>query len=119
MNFGSLQIATLWRLSKGGVACDGLVVDGVKELRLIVTEGGHIVHWERFPTAGMLRRRALAMLRQRRRGGWRSAVGQSGGAAPMGLAVSVDSKRRKTRIVQGKLHTGPTRLTAADQVRAT
>lgn len=74
MNFGSLQIARLWRLSKAGLDCNGLVVDGVKELRLIITEGGHIVHWERFPTAGMLRRRALTMLRARRRSGWRNVA---------------------------------------------
>jgi hypothetical protein len=114
MNFGSLQIATLWRLSKAGVACDGLVVDGVKELRLIVTEGGHIVHWERFPTAAMLRRRAIAMLRQRRRGGWRTAVGQTVEGGPAGLAVAVDSKRRSARSVQRRLHPGPRSVTAAD-----
>lgn len=70
MNFGSLQIATLWRLSKGGILCSGLVVEGVKELRLIVTEGGRIVQWERFPTATMLRGRAGNLFRQRRRQGW-------------------------------------------------
>ena len=70
MNFGSLQIATLWRLSKGGVLCNGLVVDGAKDLRLVVTEGGRIVQWERFPTAGLLRARAASVLKHRRRAGW-------------------------------------------------
>lgn len=70
MNFGRLQIATLWRLSKAGILCQGFVVDGEKELRLIVVEAGRIMQWERFPTAVMLRRRARFLLRQRRRSGW-------------------------------------------------
>ena len=74
MNFGSLQIATLWRLSKGGVRCNGLVVDGAKDLRLVVTEGGRIVQWERFPTAGLLRARAATVLKHRRRAGWMIAA---------------------------------------------
>lgn len=72
MNFGRLQIATLWRLSKAGIPCHGLVVDGEKALRLIVVEGGQIVQWERFPTAARLRKRAVAILKQRRRSGWKS-----------------------------------------------
>jgi hypothetical protein len=82
MNFGRLQIATLWRLSKAGVPCHGLVVDGEKALRLIVVEGGQIVQWERFPTAARLRKRAVAILKQRRRNGWMSEDG-----APSELAT--------------------------------
>lgn len=70
MNFGPLQIATLWRLSKAGVPCQGIVVDGERELRLVVVEAGRILQWERFPTAAMLRRRARSLLRERRRSGW-------------------------------------------------
>jgi len=70
MNFGSLHIATLWRLSNAGVTSTGLVVDGAKGLRLVITEGGRIVQWERFPTAGLLRRRAESLLKMRRRAGW-------------------------------------------------
>lgn len=70
MNFGRIQIATLWRLWKAGVISQGIVADGGKELRLIVIEAGRIMQWERFPTAAMLRRRARALLRQRRRSGW-------------------------------------------------
>lgn len=70
MNFGRLQIATLWRLRKADVHCQGVVVDGEKELRLIVIEGGRIRQWEKFPTAEMLRRRARALLAQLRRSGW-------------------------------------------------
>lgn len=70
MNFGRIQIATLWRLWKAGVACQGIVADGGRELRLIVIEEGRIRQWERFPTAAMLRRRARALLNQRRRNGW-------------------------------------------------
>lgn len=71
MNFGSLQIATLWRLVKGGIPCNGVVVEGSRELRLVVTEGDRIVQWERFPTAGMLRDRAVSLIKQRRRAGWK------------------------------------------------
>ena len=74
MNFGRLQIATLWRLSKSDVPCNALVVDGERALRLIVVEGGRIVQWERFPTAANLRRRAVAILKQRRRNGWKVAA---------------------------------------------
>jgi hypothetical protein len=73
MNFGRLQIATLWRLSKSDVPCSALVVDGERALRLIVIEGGQIVQWERFPTAASLRRRAVAIMKERRRKGWRAA----------------------------------------------
>jgi hypothetical protein len=70
MNFGRLQIATLWRLSKNGIPCQALVVDGEKELRLVVVEAGRIRQWERFPTAAMLRERARSLLSERRRSGW-------------------------------------------------
>ena len=70
MNFGTLQIARLWRLTKGGTLCSGLVVEGRPDLRLVITEGDRIVQWERFPTASMLRGRAMHLLRQRRRAGW-------------------------------------------------
>lgn len=73
MNFGRLQIATLWRLSKADVPCSALVVDGERALRLIVVEGGQIVQWERFPTAARLRQRAVALMKERRRNGWRVA----------------------------------------------
>jgi hypothetical protein len=77
MNFGRIQIATLWRLWKAGVISQGIVADGGKELRLIVIEAGRIMQWERFPTAAMLRRRARALLRQRRRSGWTHDRAQS------------------------------------------
>lgn len=70
MNFGRLQIATLWRLSKNGVPCQAMVVDGEKELRLVVVEAGQIRQWERFPTAALLRERARSLLTERRRSGW-------------------------------------------------
>jgi hypothetical protein len=70
MNFGRLQIATLWRLFKDGIPCQAVVVDGEKELRLVVVEDGRIRQWERFPTATMLRDRARSLLTERRRDGW-------------------------------------------------
>jgi hypothetical protein len=93
MNFGRLQIATLWRLSKAGVPCHGLVVDGEKALRLIVVEGGQIVQWERFPTAARLRKRAVAILKQRRRSGWKSE--EKTPSAPASPAVPPGSRRSK------------------------
>lgn len=95
MNFGRLQIATLWRLSKAGVPCHGLVVDGEKALRLIVVEGGQIVQWERFPTAARLRKRAVAMLKQRRRNGWKSEDQTPSAPASPTVALTPGSRRRK------------------------
>jgi len=114
MNFGSLQIATLWRLSKAGVTCDGLVVDGVKELRLIITEGGHIVHWERFPTAGQLRRRALTILRARKKCGWRATDGASTVQGVVPAVVASMGATPRARGVQGTLHGSRRAVTAAD-----
>jgi len=115
MNFGSLQIATLWRLSKAGVTCDGLVVDGVKELRLIITEGGHIVHWERFPTASQLRRRALTILRARKKCGWRATDGASTADRVVPAVVaSMGGAKPRARGVQGTLHGSRRAVTGAD-----
>jgi hypothetical protein len=87
MNFGRLQIATLWRLAKSDVPCSALVVDGEKALRLIVVEGGQIVQWERFPTAASLRRRAAQLLKQRRRTGWETVPGGPEAAKAQRLAT--------------------------------
>lgn len=99
MNFGRLQIATLWRLSKSDVPCSALVVDGEKALRLIVVEGGQIVQWERFPTAAALRRRAAEILKQRRRNGWEPA--QGGPEAPRAHRPATAPRRRSTSEKRG------------------
>lgn len=97
MNFGRLQIATLWRLSKAGVPCHGLVVDGERALRLIVVEGGQIVQWERFPTAARLRKRAVAILKQRRRNGWKSEEETSSSAPASPFVPPAPGSRRRKR----------------------
>ena len=70
MNLGSLHIATLWRLSKAGVTCKGIVMDGAKGPRLIVVEAGRIVRWEKFPAASLLRNRAGEILKDLKKSGW-------------------------------------------------
>lgn len=100
MNFGRLQIATLWRLSKAGVPCHGLVVDGERALRLIVVEGGQIVQWERFPTAARLRKRAVAILKQRRRSGWKSEEKTPSATASLSVPLAPGSRARKRQPVR-------------------
>jgi hypothetical protein len=70
MNFGSLHIATLWRLTRAGVTCQGIVLEGPGGARLIVVEGERIVHWRSFALISHLRAAAGAMLKARRQAGW-------------------------------------------------
>jgi hypothetical protein len=90
MNFGRLHVARLWRLSKAGATCEGLVVDADRQLRLVVVEGGRIVHWEKFATAALLRHGAATILQHRRKTGWTWTVvaGATGG---------VESRIRRAR----------------------
>lgn len=71
MDFGSNQVATLWRLTKAGVMSRGVVMDSPYGPRLIIIEADRIVYWERFRLASHLRSHASAMLKARRRAGWR------------------------------------------------
>lgn len=70
MNFGSLHIATLWRLTRAGVMCQGIVLDAPQGARLIVIEDERIVHWRTFSLISQLRDAAGAMLKARRQAGW-------------------------------------------------
>ena len=74
MHFGSMQVATLWRLTKAGVVCRAIVMDGVTGLRLVVVETDRIVCWEQFPLARQLRARAVTIRRTMRRSGWLPVV---------------------------------------------
>jgi hypothetical protein len=70
MNFGSLQIATLWRLSKGGVERRAEVLDSSKGPRLVIVESNRIVRWETFTLARQLRHRAVEIRRELCKLGW-------------------------------------------------
>jgi hypothetical protein len=70
VNFGSLQIATLWRLSKNGVERRATVLDSPRGPRLVITEPNRIVQWETFRMVRPLRHRAVAIRRQLRAAGW-------------------------------------------------
>jgi hypothetical protein len=70
MNFGSLQIATLWRLSKGGVERRAEVLDSSKGPRLVIVESNRIVQWETFTLARQLRHRAVEIRRELCKLGW-------------------------------------------------
>jgi hypothetical protein len=77
MDFGSNQVATLWRLTKAGVMSRGVVMDSPYGPRLIIIEADRIVYWERFRLASHLRSHASAMLKARRRDGWRMSDRES------------------------------------------
>ncbi len=70
MNFGALHIATLWRLAKDDVVRQAIVIDGEHGPRLVIVETDRIVQWERFPTAGPLRKRAVQLRTEYRKKGW-------------------------------------------------
>ena len=70
MNFGALQIATLWRLAKDGVVRQAVVVDSPQGPRLVIVEADQIVQWERFVMAGDLRKRAVELRKQHKKTGW-------------------------------------------------
>jgi hypothetical protein len=73
MNFGALQIATLWRLAKDGVIRQAVVVDGTQGPRLVIVEADQIVQWERFVMAGPLRKRAVELQKEHKKKGWAPA----------------------------------------------
>ena len=72
MNFGSLQIVTAWRLTRGAAACQALVIDGQEGFRFVVIEDQQIVSWERVATIQDLRKRVADTLNRRRVSGWSS-----------------------------------------------
>jgi hypothetical protein len=70
MNFGRLQIATLWRLSKDGVERRAAVLDSPRGPSLVIVEPNRIVQWETFRMAKPLRQRAVEIRRKLRAAGW-------------------------------------------------
>lgn len=70
MDFGTLEVATLWRLTKDGVVRRAVVIEGERGPRLVIAESGQIVGWERFPLAGQLRKRAVELRKQLQKTGW-------------------------------------------------
>ena len=70
LNFGRLQIATLWRLSKNGVERRAAVLDSPKGPRLVIIESDRIIQWETFKLPRELRGRAVQIRRELRKAGW-------------------------------------------------
>jgi hypothetical protein len=70
VNFGRLQIATLWRLSKDGVERRAAVLDSPAGPRLVIVESNRIIQWETFRLTRQLRARAVEIRRELRRHGW-------------------------------------------------
>jgi hypothetical protein len=73
LNFGRLQIATLWRLSKNGVERHAAVLDSPKGPRLVIIEHDRIIQWETFKLTRELRGRAVQIRRELRKSGWVNA----------------------------------------------
>jgi len=78
MNFGSLQMVTAWRLTRAGVHCQAIVMDGTAGVRLVVIEDQQIVQWERFNRIHELRTFVTKAFKDRRDSGWVSSSGTSG-----------------------------------------
>ena len=70
LNFGRLQIATLWRLSKDGIERRAAVLDSPKGPRLVIIESDRIIQWETFRLTRELRGRAVQIRRALRKAGW-------------------------------------------------
>ena len=79
MDFGSLQMVTAWRLTRAGVHCQAIVMDGPAGVRLVVIEDQRIVQWERFDRIYELRAFVTRAFKDRRDTGWVPSVGTSGG----------------------------------------
>ncbi len=75
MDFGTLQIATLWRLEKDGVIRQAVVVDSPQGPRLVIVEADQIISWEKFVLAGELRKRAVELRKEHTKTGWLPVVG--------------------------------------------
>ena len=78
MNFGSLQMVTAWRLSRAGVQCQAIVMDGTAGVRLVVIEDQQIVQWERFSRIHELRAFVTKAFKDRRDSGWVPSGGKGG-----------------------------------------
>jgi len=78
MNFGPLQLVTAWRLTRAGVHCQAIVMDGTAGVRLVVIEDQQIVQWERFNRIHELRAFLTKAFAERRGSGWVPSGGRGG-----------------------------------------
>ena len=78
MNFGPLQLVTAWRLTRAGVHCQAIVMDGTAGVRLVVIEDQQIVQWERFNRIHELRAFLTKAFAERRDSGWVPSAGSRG-----------------------------------------
>lgn len=95
MNFGSLQIVTAWRLTKAGVVCQGIVMDGPEGVRLVVIEDQQIVEWRRFGRIFDLRQHVTTAFRARSRAGWVPCVRATPSGHPIVKANAKSYSRRR------------------------
>jgi hypothetical protein len=103
MNFGSLHIVTAWRLTKDGVMCQGIVMDGPEGVRLVVIEDQQIVEWQRFGRIFELRRQLRAVFKARTQAGWVPWVRETEGGQPPTDVTMPSSSRRKADAAPGLL----------------
>jgi hypothetical protein len=82
MDFGSLRSVTAWRLTRSGVSCEGIVVQGPEAFRLVIVEGQRIVEWTKFATASAVRQQVRIALQRRRKAGWIDASGPVASTRP-------------------------------------
>jgi len=104
MNFGSLYIVTAWRLTKDGVMCQGIVMDGPEGVRLVVIEDQQIVEWQRFGRIFELRRHLRTVFKARRQAGWVPLVRGTEGGHLLMDANMPSSSRRRADVAPGLLH---------------
>ena|SRR5215207_6384804 len=102
MNFGPLQIVTAWRLTRMGVLCQAIVMDGTDGVRLVVIEDQQIVEWTRFNRIFDLRQYVGAAFAERRRAGWQMASDECESPVRRGARIGADSRRR-ARVPPGLL----------------
>lgn len=99
MHFGSLQIVTAWRLTRGDAACQAIIMDGQEGFRFVVIEDQRIVSWDRVATIQDLRRRVSDTRKARYASGW---------LPPAAVGIAADRKASKV----APLRDGASRLFA-------
>jgi hypothetical protein len=103
MNFGSLQIVTAWRLTRSGVLCQAIVMDGPEGVRLVVIEDQQIVEWIRFDRIFELRRHVSAAFKVRTQAGWAPLRAAEGTVPPTAREGRASRPRRTAGLRHGLL----------------
>ena len=101
MNFGSLQIVTAWRLTRSGVLCQAIVMDGPEGVRLVVIEDQQIVEWIRFDRIFQLRRHVSAAFKARKQAGWAPVHGAAENVPVTGRGLMASRSSRRAGLTHG------------------